>query len=70
MEGRLLLFSPRSPVAPPYKTDHHDITAILLKVALNNHVSFIDLYMYCIYSSLQPTNFILIIYIILYVVLK
>ena len=57
--------SPCSPVVPPYKTDHHDIAAILLKMAVNKHDPFIDLYMYCIYSSLQPTNFILIIYIIL-----
>jgi hypothetical protein len=28
-------FSPDTPVSSPNKTDHHDITEILLKVALN-----------------------------------
>jgi hypothetical protein len=30
-----LLFSPDTPVSSTNKTDHHDITEILLKVALN-----------------------------------
>jgi hypothetical protein len=31
-----LWFSPGTPVSPTNKTDRHDITEILLKVALNN----------------------------------
>ena len=42
-------FSPGTPVSSTNKTDHHDITEILLKVALNtiNHTKqTVAIYMY------------------------
>jgi hypothetical protein len=50
-------FSPYSPVSSTSKTDHHDITEILLNVALNNtnkininslvDVIYLSIYIYC-----------------------
>jgi hypothetical protein len=47
-------FSPVTPVSSTNKTDRHDITEILLKVALttiNNH--FITIHLFLIYSDLM-----------------
>ena len=50
-------FSPGIPVSSTNKTDHHDITVILLKVALNTiSLCYMDLFIIVIFCILQKCH--------------
>ena len=51
-----LLFSPGTSVFPINKTDHHDITEILLKVALNTIIQSIIIIFHVVFFK-RPVNY-------------